>query len=349
MFKKSKNWQKIKFGEILLVKKIIAGLVVSFLFVTCFVMSFCKKQTILIYTSTEDYTMEYLQEQLNKEFDEYDVKVEYMSTSNIAAKIIAEGELSDCDIVFAEEYGYVEQMMENGVIVNLTNYFDEQDYAVYTDEALNTSAKDYLLPGYKMGGGIVVNTALLDEQDIPTSYEDLLNPKYKGQISMPSPKSSATGYMFFLSLVNEWGEDRAIEYFDEFAKNVNAFTTSGSKPVNMLVQREVSIGLGMLSQAAEKITAGNNELKIIFFEEGAPFNMCGNCVVKGKENKKGVMEIMDYIHTYFTPSICEKFYPETILKDREFTLNNFPTGIKYADMSFNTLNRKEELLKRWKH
>ncbi len=295
--------------------------------------------------------MEYLQECLDEKFPQYDVKVEYMSTSNIAAKVIAEGELSDCDIVFAEEYGYMEQMAEKGVLVDLTAFFSEEDYAVYTAEALNTQAKNYLLPSYKMGGGIVLNTKRLAEENIPepTSYADLLGSKYKGEISMPSPKSSATGYMFYLSLINEWGENEAVKYFDSLAKNVNAFTTSGSKPVNSLVLEEVSVGLGMISQAAEKISAGNSELKIIFFEEGAPFNMCGNGIVKGKEKRKGVVEIMQYIHEFFTPSICEKFYPESIINGREFELANFPTGINYADMTGNTLARKEELLKRWKH
>lgn len=334
-----------------MVKKIIAGVVVAFLLISCIVLSFCKQQTIIIYTSTEDYTMEYLQECLDKEFPQYKVKVEYMSTSNIAAKIIAEGEISDCDIVFAEEYGYMEQMAEKGVLTNLTTLFDEQDYSVYTDEALNTQARDYLLPSYKMGGGIVLNTKRLKEEGIPepTSYQDLLGAKFKGEVSMPSPKSSATGYMFYLSLINEWGEDTAVEYFDHLAKNVNAFTTSGSKPVNSLVLEEVSVGLGMISQAAEKITAGNTDLKIIFFEEGAPFNMCGNGIVKGKEKRKGVVEIMEYLHQVFTPSICEKFYPETILQGKTFELENFPTGINYADMTGNNLARKEELLKRWKH
>ncbi len=334
-----------------MVKKIIAGLIVAFLFISCIALSFCKSQTIIIYTSTEDYTMEYLQECLDKEFPQYKVKVEYMSTSNIAAKIIAEGELSDCDIVFAEEYGYMEQMVDKGVLVDLTEYFDQEEYSKYTAESLNTQAKDYLLPCYKTGGGIILNTKRLKREGLPepTSYADLLSSKYKGEISMPSPKSSGTGYMFYLSLINEWGESEALNYFNGLAKNVNAFTTSGSKPVNSLVLEEVSVGFGMISQAVEKITAGNTELKIIFFNEGAPFNLYGNGVVKGKQNRKGVMEIMQYLHEQFTPSISQKFYPESILNGQEYQVENFPKGITYADMSENTLARKEELLKKWNH
>ena len=65
----------------------------------------CGKEEIVIYTSIEDYTMEFLQESLEKELPDCKIVVEYMSTSNIAAKIIQEGENSDCDIIFAEQYG----------------------------------------------------------------------------------------------------------------------------------------------------------------------------------------------------------------------------------------------------
>lgn len=296
--------------------------------------------------------MELLQKRLDEEFPDYDIRVEYMSTSNISARVIAEGNSSDCDIVFAEEYGYVEKMAESGVLVNLVEAeLFNSEYEKYTAESLNTTARNYLLPGYKMGGGIVLNTKVLAQRGlaVPTSYEDLTKPEYKGMISMPSPKSSATGYMFYLSLVNEWGEERAIQYFNKLAPNVNAFTPSGSKPVNLLVQEEVAVGLGMLSQATEKISAGNKDLKIVFFEEGAPFNMCGNCIVKGKETKEGVVEIMKYIDEKFTWEICEKFYPESIFEGEVFELANFPTNINYADMSQNNLDRKEALLTKWNH
>ena len=77
---------------------------------------------------------------------------------------------------------------------------------------------------------------------VPTSYADLLKPEYKGLVSMPNPKSSGTGYMFLKSLVNAWGEEEAFAYFDQLAENILQFTSSGSGPVNALVQGEAAIG-----------------------------------------------------------------------------------------------------------
>ena len=41
--------------------------------------------------------------------------------------------------------------------------------------------------------------------------------------------------------------------------------------------------------------------------------------------------------------------PETLYKDRTFSLENYPRNIKYADMSNNTVEEKERLLAEWNH
>ena len=46
--------------------------------------------------------------------------------------------------------------------------------------------------------------------------------------------------MFYLSLVNAWGEQKALKYFDDFAKNALHFTSSGSGPVNDLIAEEAA-------------------------------------------------------------------------------------------------------------
>ena len=166
---------------------------------------------------------------------------------------------------------------------------------------------------------------------------------------MPSPKSSGTGYMFYLSLVNAYGEEKALEYFDGFAKNIINFTSSGSGPVNALTNREAGVGFGMISQAVDKINNGNEELEILFFDEGAPYSLYGSSVVNGKQNRAEVMDVMDYIYSSFINESCQKFYPEQLYKGKKYEVKNFPKAINYANMKNNTLNRKENLLKKWKY
>lgn len=307
-----------------------------------------KKDKVTIYTSTEDYNMELLQKSLNEKFPSYNVVIEYMSTSNIAAKVIEEGSSSDCDIVFAEEYGYLQKMISAGVLDSIKG---DYDLTRYTDDAVTSATNEYVLPNIRTGGGVIINNEVLKQKGLakPTSYKDLLNPAYKGLVSMASPKSSGTGYMFLYSLVKAWGETEALSFFDGLTPNVLAYTTSGSGPVNALVNREVAVGFGMISQAVTKINDGNKELEILFFEEGAPFNLYGNAIVKGKKANKAVKDVMDYLDSYYTNESNKRFYPEPVLKNVSYNIPNFPENIVYSDMSGNNLEAKEALLAKWTH
>lgn len=315
---------------------------------TLFVGGCNKKEKVIIYTSTEDYNMELLQEKLDEAFPEYEIIIEYMSTSNIASKVIEEGDDTEIDIVYALEYGYLEKII---LEERLANIKESYDLSIFEDDTILESTKDYVIPNIRSGGGIIINTHVLGANGLekPASYQELLDPKYEDLISMPSPKSSGTGYMFLLSLINAMGQEEALAYFDELTDNIIAYTSSGSGPVNALVAREAAVGFGMISQAATKISEGNEELEILFFDEGAPYSLYGSGVVKGKETRESVKKVMDYIYEEYNEIACEKYYPEKLLKNKNYEVENFPSDIVYSDMSNNTLTRKETILGEWSH
>lgn len=304
-----------------------------------------SKEKVLIYTSIEDYVLEDLQQCLNEKFPDYNIVIEYMSTGDHAAKLMTEGKNTECDITYDLEYPYLSKLDSKNLLANLK---DITDISVFTDDA---SLSECYIPHCRNGGAIILNTELLKEKNLPepTSYADLLDSKYKGLISMPNPKSSGTGYMFLLSLVNSMGEDKAFEYFDKLSENVFQFTSSGSGPVNALLQGEAAIGLGMTSNAVEKINQENAPLKILFFEEGSPYSMYGQAIIEGKQKRNCVKQVFKYMAEEYSVRYCEKFVPEQIFKDKTFEVENYPTNIKYADMSNNTPEEKERLLAKWKY
>lgn len=302
-----------------------------------------SKEKILIYSSGEDYKIEYLTQRLEEEFPDYEITVEYMSTGNHAAKLLSEGKDTACDITHDLEYGYMEQLDAENVFAKLSDV----DMSVYVDDAVQS---DNYVVECRSGGSIIVNTEVLKEKNLekPTSYEDLLKPEYEGLISMPNPKASGTGYMFLKSLVNAWGEKEAFEYFDKLTPNVLQYTSSGSGPVNALIQGEVAIGLGMTGQAVTQINEGA-PLEILYFEEGSPYSMYGQAIINGKEQRESVKEVFDFIVNTLTAETAEKFFPEKIYKDKDFEIKNYPKNIVYSDMSNNGIEEKNRLLDAWKY
>ncbi|GHV75430.1 hypothetical protein AGMMS49942_02510 [Spirochaetia bacterium] len=307
----------------------------------------CQKadnNNVVIFTSTEDFRTEHMQELLKARFPQYRIDLQVLSTGNHAAKIKAEGKSTEADIIVNLETGYLEGLQD--VLADLSSY----DTTGFLPELVPGSKK--FLPWDKSSGAIVINRGKLSSLGLPApeSYQDLLNPVYKRLISMPNPKTSGTGYMFLVSLINAWGEDAAFDYFDKLADNILQFTTSGSGPVNALIQGEVAIGLGMTLTATQAINSKGMPLEMIFFAEGAPSITTGMGIIVGKDTRAVVKEVFTFVIDKLVRDDKELYCPEPIFIDQPNTIANYPRDIPYADMTgVYDLALKERLLERWKY
>ncbi len=304
-----------------------------------------KKETVTLYSTSEDFRNEAARKMLNERFPDYEINLIDIDNGTLAAKLVAEGTETDADIILELESTYLEKVSDSLAPL------DTVDFSVYEESLVPENHK--YVPYYLNSGAIIVDTKALAEKGVPvpTNYDDLLKPEYKGLLSMPNPKSSGTGYIFLLNMVNERGEEAAFAYFDRFAENISGqgFTTSGSGPVKALVTGEAAIGLGMTFQAVQSINEGS-DFEILFFEEGAPWSSYSSAVVAGRETNKAVMEVFDYIVSEITPMDKQLYAPEKIYKDQEITMEHFPKEIPYGEMEgIRDIALKERLLDQWNH
>jgi len=304
-----------------------------------------KAKTITIYSTGEDYRNEMERQMLTEQFPEYDINLVDIDTGTLAAKLFAEGTETDADIIMELETTYLERVSDNLAVL------DSIDLDVFLDELVPDSHK--YVPLVRTAGAIIVDKDALAEKglDVPASYDDLLKPEYRGLISMPNPKSSGTGYIFLLNMVNERGEEAAFAYFDQLAENMSGqgFTTSGSGPINALITGEAAIGLAMVHQAVTNINEGEN-WEIIFFAEGAPYGTYSSAVIAGRETDADVMKVFNYIVSDVGPKDKELYAPERIYKEQEINVPNFPQDIPYGNMEgLRDIGLKERLLDQWKH
>ncbi|MGI5857649.1 MAG: extracellular solute-binding protein, partial [Candidatus Merdivicinus sp.] len=248
--------------------------------------------TVVIYSSMEDYRNEELAKQLKEKFPDIDSKVQQISTGNAAAKIKAEGTKTEADIVLGLETASYLSIADN--FASLNGFTPQK----YLPEAHIDDDRAFIWE--KFEGGFIINTKVLAEKGLeePKTYEDLLKPEYKGLIVMPDPKTSGTGYMFLNTWVNTMGEDEAFHYVDKLQENIKQFTESGSGPIKALNQGEAAIGLGMLFQAAEQITQGS-PLKIVQPEDGCPYNTTIFGIISGKETAENVKKVIEFLNNEF--------------------------------------------------
>lgn len=297
---------------------------------------------IVIYSSAEEERNNELKKQLAEKFPDLDITVQHLSTGNNAAKIKAEKTDVEADIILGLETSQMEGLTDNFADLS---YYDDSYYV----DNINPKHKKFLIYE-KYTASIIIDKAYFKKKKwaAPKSYDDLLDSKYKGLIAMPDPKTSGTGYMYYLNVVNLKGEDGALKYFDKLSKNIKQFTTSGSGPISLLKQGEIAIAMGMTYQGAAEITNGAN-YEIIELDTKTPYNTTSSAIIKGREEKANVKEVFEFIMKDFSKYDKEHFVPGKILKDQESKIPNYPTNLKDADMTgINDIELKNKLISKWK-
>jgi iron(III) transport system substrate-binding protein len=116
------------------------------------------------------------------------------------------------------------------------NLFDPEGYWVACNYYVNT-------PGY--------NTDLVPRATEPKTFEDLLDPKWKGKMAWNVQPSISAGQGLVGSILIAWGEERARAYLVKLAQqNITPLLVSGRQVLDLVISGEYPIGLQIFNNHA---------------------------------------------------------------------------------------------------
>ena len=323
-----------------------------------------NKSVIYIYTAHEENRIQLYNKELKEKFPNYNIQVVSKTTGDLMSGLQADGNKTQCDIFVGIEITNAEILLKKNP--NLFADLSDYDTSHYVDEVLEYQKDQTLADGSTRKGhkkyhiqdkeaGCIVYSKSKCGDNVPTSYDDLLDAKYKNSIIMPNPKSSGTGYYFYNGLASLNGKESALNYFKELDKNVKEWSSSGSGPVKGVDRQEIAVGLGMHFQAVEYANK-NSDIGITYFKEGSPYTLYTMGMINGKQDKPEVKEVYDYFFNYVNYLDNSQIVPETIYKSefaKKVTVENWKSpsdyGVDYTAMK-NLLDPdyKQELLDAWK-
>lgn len=127
----------------------------------------------------------------------------------------------------------------------------------------------------------------------PQSWEDLLNPAYKGEIVLTNPVASSTAYLFVQNQLQRLGWDKGWDYLLTLAPLVGQFPDSGSAPAKLIGTGEYSLGVSYI-HALAKYRAEGFKVSMI-----APENTVGDVdcisIMKNTKNLKAAQKFVDFM------------------------------------------------------
>lgn len=132
---------------------------------------------------------------------------------------------------------------------------------------------------------ICYNTAVAQQRSLPrpAGWADLLNPALHGQISMPNPSSSATGFMAVAGWMTTMGEQAAWTFMDRLHGNMQAYVHAGAAPCDAAARGEPAMGISLDGRAAALRDHGA-PIDVIVPTEGVGFDVKATAILRGTRN-----------------------------------------------------------------
>ena len=127
-------------------------------------------------------------------------------------------------------------------------------YVAAEDSAIPDDLK---VPGYWRSLGnrlftIMYNTKLVAEKDAPKTWEDVLDPKWKGKLMIDD-----SAYNWFVGMLDSMGQEKGLEYMKRLARNGLQVQQGRSNVENMVAAGEVPIMLANSgTSTADRIAKG---------------------------------------------------------------------------------------------
>ncbi|PID98622.1 MAG: iron ABC transporter substrate-binding protein [Actinomycetales bacterium] len=131
--------------------------------------------------------------------------------------------------------------------------------------------------------------------EAPKSWDDLLNPKLKGQVESAHPSTSGTAYTtLWTQRERLGGEDQALEYMKKLNKNILQYTKSGTAPGQAAGRGEIAVGISFTHDCALYKEQGMSDMVITVPSDGTGHEVGGVGIVKGTKNLDLAKKYVDF-------------------------------------------------------
>ena len=254
-----------------------------------------QKTQLLVYTALETDQLKAYQEGFNKAYPDIDIKWVRDSTGVITAKLLAEKANPQADAVMGVAASSLALLDKQGML---------EPYAPINLDAIMSQYRDKKkVPAWfgmdVWGATICFNTVEAQKKNIPKpeSWKDLAKPVYKGQIVMPNPASSGTGYFDVTAWLTLFGDDNGKgggwKFMDGLHENIAQYTHSGSKPCNMAASGEYLMGIAFEYRANANKAKGA-PIDLIFPKEGLGWDLEAFAIHKGTKKLDAAKKLADW-------------------------------------------------------
>ncbi len=249
------------------------------------------KTELLVYTALEADQIKAYQAAFEKAHPNIALKLVRDSTGIVTAKLLAEKANPQADVVWGLAATSLMLLDKEGMLM---------PYAPRGLAQVKPAMRDPRPEPTWVGmdvwsSAICFNTVEAGKRKLPkpAGWADLTNTAYKGQITMPHPASSGTGYLMVSAWLQMMGEDKGWAFMDALHDNIGVYTHSGSKPCRQAGAGEFALGLSF-EYRANRTKKDGAPIDIVLPREGLGWDMEATAILKSTKKPAAAKALADW-------------------------------------------------------
>lgn len=328
---------------------VLVALFVTFACGSAFAAADLKGKEVVVYISFGENEGKAMLEEFQKETGCKFLFVR-MPSGEVVARVQAEKENPKADIMLGGAAENHEVLKAQNLLEQYVPKGSEEIPAYYRD-------KDGYWTGFYVGPlAIGVNKEYWDKDfaskgvEMPKTFKDLLNPVFKGEVVMPDPSTSGTGYTLISSLAQSWGQDETFDFLKKFRPQVAQFPGSGLKPAQMVGSGEYLICVNFLHDQLMLKKQGMPLVSVV--PDGAGWEIGAVSIIKGGPNPEAAKAFADFtigktagdIHSTMTSRLSTR--ADVPVPPGATELDQMPINKNFSFMEAS--KARKELVEKWK-
>ena len=202
-----------------------------------------KEGKVMIYGEIITPTLRGIKEGFEAKYPGITMEFVYLSGAPLMNRIVSEQDakryLADVIVIDTPR---MPLLQEKGY---LTPY-ESVEQARY-DKQWWSDPPNYWVRNHFYLGGIMYNTKSVAPADVPKTYFDILDPKWRGQIAIVSPVANELMFALYAGFVRDMGEEKAFKFFEGLAaQKPLVFGPGGIRVSQGVGTGEFPIGIGFV-------------------------------------------------------------------------------------------------------
>ncbi|MCF0238100.1 MAG: extracellular solute-binding protein [Sphaerochaetaceae bacterium] len=270
-------------------KKSLMVLVVCFVALTLFAQgakeasSTEEQLELVVYAASSQEEAEVFCKAFNEVYPNVKVTILKISSGDLVTRVKTEWPKPEGDVILSLAYENLKQIGDY-----LEGYETVNDAQMKEDfiDPENDPPKYYGLTVALQQ--MMYNTDLLKGDDIPKSWKDLADPKYKGKIVLANPSSSGSAYAQFYMMSKMYG----LDFIDKVLDNATIIASSETGP-ELVARGEYAITVTGEKNIVNHINDGY-PVVYVALEEGTGNRGGGNAILKNCKNLEAAKLFMDF-------------------------------------------------------